>query len=319
MDVDSGEVIEDLAVDCHTPERHLYRALPAGTTNIKTTLHYHSRTDDSDSDEDDEPYNTPCKALSLSIYPSVFELHSKKQSSNVMPKSNLSNRAMSAAEYKSTQFAWMAYGFNSGHLFSTVTSEKLPFHLVLAADYDAHGRALFRELWKCPTVLPSIHDLLNYVRSPTSFSLCGYALHSPRDMRGQSHPTFWRHQATIIIEARKRRGLHILFAHIHDATPAKLLKLFSNKLQSDGWLLTMVNVSFPDFGDAIDGNANILLGIHSAVCDAPKPLNVATPPFASGGRIDDFILKEFNKETYMVSWGRDTPFFASDDNQLKSA
>ena len=82
----------------------------------------------------------------------------RKADPKEMPKLSLSNQAASVAEYKSTQFSWMVYGFNSGHFLSTILSDKLPFHVVVAADYDAHGRALFHEIEKCPTILTSIHD-----------------------------------------------------------------------------------------------------------------------------------------------------------------
>ena len=52
-------------------------------------------------------------------------------------------------------------------------------------------------------VLSSVHDLLTHVTSPKEFSVCGYVMHSPRVMNAQSHSTFWRHQATVIIEARR--------------------------------------------------------------------------------------------------------------------
>ena len=207
----------------------------------------------------------------------------------------------------------MTYGFNSGHFLSTIKQDKLPFHVILAADSDAQGRALFHEIGQCPNVLPSIQDLLTHVTSKTEFSVCGYAMHSPRVMRAQSHPTFWRHQATVILEARRRRGLHVIFLQIHDATPATLLKTFSRKLVDDGWVLTTVTPSFPDFGDSIDGNATIIIGIHNSVESDGKPLSVAKPPLSSPSRIEDFIIKDFNKENYIVSWGRETPFFAGDD------
>ena len=78
----------------------------------------------------------------------------------------------------------MTYGFNSGHFISCIKQEQLPFHIVLAADADAQGRALFHETCNCPTVLSSVQDLLTHVTSTKEFSVSGGgALQSPVEGR----------------------------------------------------------------------------------------------------------------------------------------
>ena len=57
---------------------------------------------------------------SLSIIPSYFELHDQARGEATMRELNLDNRGFSEAEFRSTIFIWMLYGFNSGYLFSAV-------------------------------------------------------------------------------------------------------------------------------------------------------------------------------------------------------
>ena len=56
----------------------------------------------------------------LSIIPSCFELHDKAHGEATMREINLANRGFSEAEFKSTIFIWMLYGFNSGHFLSAI-------------------------------------------------------------------------------------------------------------------------------------------------------------------------------------------------------
>ena len=171
----------------------------------------------------------PC----LSIVPSTFEMHTPGAQNVPMPLLNLANSGFSQAEYRSTRFPWIVYGFNNGHFFSTIQAYGLPYDIILAADPDSRGRALLHEIGLCQTVVPNIHELLAYIRSPLQFSLTGYMMHSPRTMTHSSHTSFWRTQLTIIEECRRRRGLHAIILHIHEGSPNPLVDTFSKTLHDN--------------------------------------------------------------------------------------
>ena len=61
---------------------------------------------------------------------------------------------------------------NSG--FSTIQAYGLPYDIILAADPDSRGQALLHKIGLCQTVVPSIHELLAYIRSPLQLSVTGY-------------------------------------------------------------------------------------------------------------------------------------------------
>ena len=67
----------------------------------------------------------------------------------------LYNSELTSIAYSTSHFPWAVYGFNSRHFVSTIKQHNLPFSIVLACNPYAHSRALFHEVTKCPTVLPT--------------------------------------------------------------------------------------------------------------------------------------------------------------------
>ena len=165
-------------------------------------------------------------ATYLSIIPSIFEMHVSGIQNTPMSALNLSNSVFSQTEYCSTRFPWIVYGFNNGHIFSTMQAYGLLYNIILAADPDSLGRALLHEFGQCQTVVPSIYELLAYLKSSLKFSVTGYMMHSPCTMIHSSHTVFWRTQLTIIEKCRRRRGLHALIIHVHDGSPKHLVHSF---------------------------------------------------------------------------------------------
>ena len=103
---------------------------------------------------------------------------------------NLAKRGFSGAEFRSTRFIWMIYGFNSGHLLSAIKENSFPFEVIVAADPTSKGRALCHEFGRCPNFLSGIRYLLRFVHSEAELSLTGSTIHSPRTMKHESHFTF---------------------------------------------------------------------------------------------------------------------------------
>ena len=231
-----------------------------------------------------------------------------------MPKLNLVNSGFSQAEYLITRFPWIAYGFNNGHFFSTLSSCGLPFDIILGADPDSQGRALLHKFGHCQTVLTTIYELLAYIKSPLEFTVTVYVMYSPRTMAHTSHTVFWRLQLSIIEECRRRQGLHILFLHIHPASPKRLTTSFGKGLRDEGWLLTSLEAKFPEFGDSIDSSASFILGVHSSTQRSPSKLKIQLPPPITPSPMSTFLVKDFNKAPWVVSWSKDSPLFIGDSN-----
>ena len=142
-------------------------------------------------------------------------------------------------------------------------------------------------------------------------------IHSPRRMKHKSHVTFWRHQATIIARFRSKRFLLALIIQVHDASPKKLKDKFIKALTDDGWLLMSVNAQYPKFGDSIDFSAVMVLGIHSSMGEKSSHLYLKNLPSIVIRSITDYIVEDFNKENYIFSWAKDSPFLDEHDIILR--
>ena len=133
-------------------------------------------------------------------------------------------------------------------------------------------------------------------------------IHSPRTIKHQSHVKFWRYQATIKDRLRSQRGLHSLIIQVHAASTKKLTEEFIKTLIYDGWLLTPVNAQYLSFGDSINSSSVVILGIHSSTEEKVSHLHLPNPTTTEIRYITDYIVKYFNKENYILSWAKDSPF-----------
>ena len=143
-------------------------------------------------------------------------------------------------------------------------------------------------------------------------------MHSPRTMTHSSHTSFWRTQLTIIEECRRRPGLHAIIFHIHEGSQKRLVGIFSKTLHDNGWLLTDITTNFPEFGDSIDSSAKFMLGIHSNTQQAPSALRFQLPPPVKPLSISRFLIEDFNKAPWAVSWAKDSPLFIDDTNLFRA-
>jgi hypothetical protein len=84
---------------------------------------------------------------------------------NVASSRPLYNLDVTVAASILSKFDWAVYGFNNGHFSSTVTELCMPFCVVLACDPYKNGRALFKEVSSCPTILSSAPALLDHIRA----------------------------------------------------------------------------------------------------------------------------------------------------------
>ena len=109
----------------------------------------------------------------LSIYPSVFGLHTKSPKEHALPTWRASNSDLSEAEYKCVRIPWMTYGMSCGHFLSTIKTEGFLYDVILAADPDTRGRDMLRQYSDFPRIVDGLDEFLKCAKSSVKFSIKG--------------------------------------------------------------------------------------------------------------------------------------------------
>ena len=61
----------------------------------------------------------------------------------------------------------------------------------------------------------------------------------------------------------------------------------------------------------------MILGIHSSTEEKESPLNLPNPTSIAMRSIKDYVVEDFNKEKYIVSWGKDSPLLDEHYSSLR--
>ena len=145
------------------------------------------------------------------------------------------------------QFSWAVYSFQGGHLALTIQSRNLPFHVQLACDPFESGRSLFQEFTSCPHIFGTANNMLNHIWSSGDTSVIhGYMVHSPRFQTSNTTTKFWQVQATIISDLCLIQSPSIVVATIHPDHDGCSVKIFSANLKLKGWVMSLIDVHYPD-------------------------------------------------------------------------
>ena len=99
----------------------------------------------------------------LNVVPIFFEYVSREKVT-AAPKI-MHGRQICAVACEALTLSWAMYSFNSGHFFSNIVSQNIPFVVVLAADTRRCGGALLKKFARCPTVAVSSGDLLQTIKA----------------------------------------------------------------------------------------------------------------------------------------------------------
>ena len=211
-------------------------------------------------------------------------------------------------------FNWAIYSFGGGHFASSIQSRGLPFRVVLACDQYESGRALFHEFTACPNVFSNGKDLLHHIRaSGDSSQIHGYLIHSLRFRDSNTTSTFWQLQAAIIAQLRSIRNLQLFIAIVIPDHDGKCVRSFTGTLKRSSWVLSSLNISFPDIGDSVAGECRFIIGVHTSSTSVVEPLMLTMPPAISRKRVSDFLWEPFNKPDHAVSLGRTDDDFCRQD------
>ena len=161
-----------------------------------------------------------------------------------------------------------------------ITELGIPFCVVLAWDPYANGRALFKEVSSCPTILPSAPALLDHIlASGVTSLLTGYLIHSHRYISTELTHRFWDTPAQIVTQLRIIRTLSMVVAFVHPDHDCRAVGInFTQHLHSDGWVLSDTTISFPSFGDSVPGSCRLIVAIHSNAETDCRAFETKTPP-----------------------------------------
>ncbi len=106
----------------------------------------------------------------------------------------------------------------------------------------------------------------------------GCMIHSPHFQNSNTTTKFWQVQAAIILNLRLIRLLSIIVDTVHPEHDGRSVKTFSTNLKSKDWILSSMDVHYPDLGDTIAGGCCIITAVHSPCASNVKPLQLKQPP-----------------------------------------
>ena len=214
-----------------------------------------------------------------------------------------------ASELVSHSFA--IYGFNSGHFTNRFSTG--PLSVAIAADTRPCGRAMFKKFTSCPRICDSADGLLHSITSSKAKSVIhGYLIHTHRFLSRDTERRFWSVQAAIVRALREHRSLIIVWAFVHPSCDRTLVKGFNRALRRTGWIISLTDVYYPDFGDSVADSGVFLMGTHKGASSIHTELNITTPPAIRPLDLSSFVYRPFNSKEYAISLARHQDGFDDD-------
>jgi hypothetical protein len=258
----------------------------------------------------------------LSNHAVQFGTYSEPRSSPVHSTWPLYNSDVTVVANILSKFDWAVYGFNDGCFSSMITKLGMPFCVVLACNPYANGRALFQEVSLCPTILSSAPALLNHIcASGVTSPMTGYLIHLHRYLSTEPTNRFWEIQAQIVTQLWIIHALSMVVAFVHPDHDCRAVGInFTQRLRSDGWVLSDTKISFPSFGDSVSGSCWLIVAIHSNAEPDCRMFEIKTPPQIKPKPIARYIWAPFNKPELAISYSKDDKYFnnhAVNDNGLQ--
>ena len=109
--------------------------------------------------------------------------------------------------------------------------------------------------------------------------MTGYLIHSHRYISTEPTHRFWDIQAQIVTQLRLIRALTMVVAFVHPDHDCRAVGInFTQRLRSDGWVLSNTTISFPSFGDSVSGSCRLIVAIHSNAEVDCRAFEIKTSP-----------------------------------------
>ena len=173
------------------------------------------------------------------------------------------------------------------------------------------GCSLFQEFTSCQQIFGTANDMLNHIRALGDTSgIHGYMIHSPRFQNSNTITKLWQKQAAIILDFRLIRSLSIIVAPVHPEHGSCSVKTFSTNLKSKGWIMSSMDVYYPDLGNAIAGGCHIVTTVHLSCASTVKLLQLKWPPLIPPFPLGKFIWEPFNQREHAILLARYNKDFA---------
>ncbi len=199
---------------------------------------------------------------------------------------------------------WEVYSFNSGNFASSISTRNLPFHVILACNPFAYGRALFEEFTKCPCILSSANALLDHIRGSDDQSPINcYMIHSHWFQSSKPTTTFWLLQTSIITQLHIIRLLTLFVAYVHPDHDGRSVSRFVSDLSKTGWVISSTKLEFSSFGDSIVGTTTMIVEVHNSTESTVDKFHLRIPPSTPPQRLQSLLWNSFNKAEFGVLFG----------------
>ncbi len=113
-------------------------------------------------------------------------------------------------------------------------------------------------------------------------------------------------------------SLSIVIATIHPDHNNSSNKTISTNLKSKGWIISLMNVHYPDLGNTVAGCCCIIPTVYSSCASTVKPLQLKRPPLVPPHTLGEFIWDPFNSKEYAILLACDNSNFAKQDTCLQA-
>jgi len=114
----------------------------------------------------------------------------------------------------------------------------------------------------------------------------------------------------IVTQLRIIRDLLMVVAFVHPDHDCRAVGInFTQRLRSDGWVLSDTTISFQNFRDSVSGSCRLIVAIHSNVETDCRALEIKTPPQIKPKPIARYIWVPFNKPDLAISYSKDNAYF----------
>ena len=116
---------------------------------------------------------------------------------------------------------------------------------------------------------------------------------------------FWSIQASIIGQLLLIRKLCLFVAFVHPDHDGWSVSKFVNQLSKSGWVISLTQCYYPNYGDSITGSTTLIAGIHANTQTVVEKLLFRTPPLSRPLPLSNFLWGPFNKKEYSMSFSKD--------------
>ena len=96
---------------------------------------------------------------------------------------------------------------------------------------------------------------------------------------------------------------------VHPDHDDGVTRTFLAAMKSDGWTLLVTEVCFLAYGDSINNQCAVIIGVHVAAANKVTSLAIPAPPTKKNPPLAQYLWAPFDRHKNAVSVARDDPSF----------